>query len=637
MLILIATSESTIRGPTQKSMLATDQFLNKGRYRIVSTFGQDGSGATYEAYDTISNTNVVLKETVGNLGKVTTTSQMEAINLAFLGGAKTLTGISHESIVSVQDYFADIDRQYIVLEPVAGFDLTKFLEPDGERPALSDVLSWADQLLDALQYLHTRPTPIVHGDIRPENVKLTADSRVKLLTSCPHTDGTTNLITLAPSRSSDDGGVNYRPLEQLWDTLDTLSQRVILNHYDEESERWLLQPLSAATDLYSLGATLYCVLSGTVPPDALDRSIAALEGKPDPLTALAELNGRVPVEVSGVIMKSMSLRREDRFYSAVILRQILHAAAARVRERVAKDAPTVVTDLEPNQEAQPYPADVMERRLEIETEQLRLQQEREQLVKRRLELDAEMQSQKAEQERLEQETEEAREKFEQGRLAAEAERENLADEQRQREAAPEHEADAKQLTDTQTATETPLLDLDPVRTPSTTSGEISDLLEVPEVPVVNGTASSNLSERETEESFDFILPDSDYQSRGKWRLTAIAAALIVLAGASFGVWKTISSNSAATSTSVVAQPVSVPQQTEVQPPAADSQNLTDVTKPSTDETPSVAAVPETPSHDKGPKPVQLNAAQPKKQPAPGPAKTPPPKRAVTVDDLINDH
>ena len=66
-------------------MLANDQVLNKGRYRIVNTFGQNDSGGMYEAYDTVSNTNVVLKETIGSLGKVTTSSQMEAINSAFLG------------------------------------------------------------------------------------------------------------------------------------------------------------------------------------------------------------------------------------------------------------------------------------------------------------------------------------------------------------------------------------------------------------------------------------------------------------------------------------------------------------------------------------------------------------------------
>ncbi len=620
-------------------MLSNDQFVNKGRYRIVNTFEQDGTGGMYEAYDTVSNTTVVLKETVGSLGKVTTSSQMEAINSAFLGGAKTLTEIKHESLISVQDYFADIDRQYLVLEPVTGFDLKKFLEPGEQRPPLSDVLSWADQLLDALQYLHTLVTPIIHGDIRPENVKLTSNSTVKLLTSCPHTDSTP---------SSEDSGVNYRPLEQLWDGLDALSQRVILNHYDEESERWLLQPLSAATDLYSLGATLYCVLTGTVPPDALDRSIAALECKPDPLTDPAELNPAVPPEISDVILKSMSLRREDRFYSAVILRQILHTAAARVKEREAKELPDHL-DLQIIEESpkDDPPAGIQnllsaeERRLQIEAEQERLENERMQLEKRRLELDAEMEHQRAEQERMEREAEEARQKLDQHRLeAAEQERNHLENEQKQREKDEARELAAKIMAEKENEAEPALLELELVETPAVAAVDLSDLLDVPENSMPDENIAIDLSADNEKNTMDFEMPGSDYQaSSSKWRVPAIAVVVVLLAGAAVGIWKMTTSNSAAASTSVAAQPISIPQQTDIQPPVSDDRNSTEPTQSPAAQTPTVSTVPETVTPDKNTKPVQRNAVQDKatKPVAPAPAKTPAPKKAVTVDDLINDH
>ncbi len=630
-------------------MLSNDQFLNKGRYRIVSTFGQDGTGGMYEAYDTVSNTTVVLKETVGSPGKVTTSSQMEAINAAFLGGAKTLTEIKHKSLVSVQDYFADIDRQYLVLEPVTGFDLTKFLRPGEQRPELPDVLSWADQLLDALHYLHTRRTPIIHGDIRPENVKLTSDATVKLLTSCPHIDDSSSQITLAPIRLTDDSGVNYRPLEQIWDGLDALSQRVILNHYDEDSERWLLQPLSAATDLYSLGATLYCVLTGMTPPDALDRSIAALEGKPDPLASPAELNPAVPAEISDVIVKSMSLRREDRFYSAVILRQILHTAAARVKEREAKEIPVLNLDLniiqapttdDPSAGIQNL-LDAEARRLEIEAEQVRLENERQALEKRRLELDAEMEQQRGEQVRMERETEEPRQQLEQQQLAAaDQEREHLENEQKQREADQARELAAKVMAEKQDEADTALLELELVETPAVASVDLSELLEVPENSKPRENIAADLSVEDKNDTMDFGMTTGDYQPSGsRWRVPAIAVVVILLAGASVGIWKMTSSNSDAASTSVAAQPISIPQQTEVQPPAVDDQNSTEPTQSPAADPPTVAPVTETITHDKSIKPVQLNAAQDKakKPAAPAPAKTSAPKKAVTVDDLINDH
>ncbi len=594
-------------------MLATDQVLNKGRYRIVNTFKQDAGGGMYEAYDTVSNTNVVLRETVGSLGKVTTTSQMEAINLAFVGGARTLAESRHESLVSVQDYFADIDRQYLVLEPVADLDLAKYMDAGHDRPELTEVLSWADQLLDALQHLHSRPTPIIHGDLRPENVKLAADSKVKLLVSCPHVDADVNLITLAPIRSSEDGGVNYRPLEQLWDGLDALSQRVILNHYDEESERWLLQPLSAATDLYSLAATLYAVLTGTVPADALDRSIAALEDKADPLISLAEANPAVPDEVSNVIMKAMSLRREDRFYSAVILRQILHAATARVKEREQKTVP--VNEVSPPPDMPPMLSNSDAIQIEIEAEGNRLEQEKIALEMRQAELDAEVTAQKAEHEKLEREAADERQHLEQESKTAQDEAKKASD---------------LASKETSSALRNLSADLDE---------EDEDLLEVPKAPVPRSPITlASLPTQAAEKMSDFVMPDSDHEPSGsKWRLPAVAVAFVLIAAASFDIWKMSSGGSTAVSTSVSGQPALMPQQSEAAPPA-DTQKSVEPTQASVVDTQPLLSAPVTVT-DRSPKTAIPTTVQekPKKTPTPAPAKTPAPKKAVTVDDLINDH
>lgn len=345
-------------------MLANDQVLNKGRYRIVGNFGHKGAGGgIYEAFDTVSNTNVVLRETVGNNGVATSLSEMDAINDAFLDRAKTLSQIRHKSLVCVQDFFADIDRQYLVLEPVAGIELSTVMTTGAERPDVADVLSWADQLLDALQFLHSQKTPIVHGDINPDNVKLAPDSTVKLVISSDHSVAGENSINIASVRPDGEAGVNYRPLEQLWVGLDALSQRVILNSYDEGAEKGLLQPLSPASDIYSFGATIYAALTGLVPPDALDRSIAALEGKPDPLQNPSSVNGNVPPEIAEVILKAMSLKREDRHYSVVILRQVLRTAAVKVKEReagIVDDAPVqkaaTPVPTAPKQPTPPVPA-----------------------------------------------------------------------------------------------------------------------------------------------------------------------------------------------------------------------------------------------------------------------------------------
>ena len=71
-------------------MLTTDQVLGKGRYRIISNFTQDETGGLYEAYDTVNNSNVVLRETIGS-GGVMTPAQLDEINNSFAGEAKTLS------------------------------------------------------------------------------------------------------------------------------------------------------------------------------------------------------------------------------------------------------------------------------------------------------------------------------------------------------------------------------------------------------------------------------------------------------------------------------------------------------------------------------------------------------------------
>ena len=595
----------------------------------------------YEAYDTISNTNVVLKETVGNMGKITTSSQMEAINSEFLGRAKTLTEIKHGSLVSVQDYFADIDRQYLVLEPVTGVDLSMFLRPDEQRPALADVLSWADHLLDALQFLHTRQTPIIHGDIRPENVKLTSDSTVKLLTAHAYTDGASDIITHAPAQSPDNSGVHYRPLEQLWDGLDALSQRVILNHYDDASERWLLQPLSPATDLYSLAATLYGVLTGSIPADALDRSIAALEGKPDPLPDPSELDSAIPPEISDVIMKAMSLRREDRFYSAVILRQILRTAAFRVKERQAKDLeiptpghlvpPTEtyldesLSDISP---ADPSGSIAEERRREIETEQQLLEVERGQLEKRRLELAAEMELQKAEQARIEFEVEAANQKIE--------------DERQEAEARQARELAAKILADKETDIEAPLLELEPFGTAAEKTTESSETLDVPESPAGRSYLDTEADERNRDFVFSGFEEKTDGLSNRRAPLM-VGVAFVLLIVAIIGVWKFTSSESPSVSSSAAALQLNAPAQTEIQTPTVDDRDLTKPTQSVIAEPSLATSSPETietAAHEKVISkaiPQTISQEKIKKTAVPAPVKAPVAKKAVTVDDLINDH
>src|SRR5687767_14950070 len=161
-------------------MPATNELLQEGRYRI-QTASHSGDEKVFEAYDTVRNTNVVVREIPVKLNKVSTVSQRESLQLEFANYAKALTEIEHESLVHVHDYFSEIDRQYLVTEAVEGETLGDLLATNQKPFSVAEVTAWADELLDALNYLHTRKPPIVHRNINPSNLKLSASGRIKLV------------------------------------------------------------------------------------------------------------------------------------------------------------------------------------------------------------------------------------------------------------------------------------------------------------------------------------------------------------------------------------------------------------------------------------------------------------------------
>lgn len=322
---------------TPKNMPATNALLQEGRYRINNEFPHEGSGTVYDAYDTVSETNVIVKEIPVKLNKVATISQRENVNIAFADQAKVLTEIQHDSLLHIRGYFSEIGRQYLVMESVDGDDLQALLDRQKSCFPVSDVANWADQVLDALNYLHTFKTPIVHRNIRPENIKLNSNGKIKLM-SLGFADGDAQVNTANAENGSDGPGIAYSPLEQLWNGLDAASQKVITNKYDERSERILKEDLDARSDIYSLGATLYHLITARVPVDSLERSIEILEGRPDPLRSPNKVDPNIPPEISDVIFKALEIKREYRFDSAAIMRQVLKTALVRVKERETEEA-----------------------------------------------------------------------------------------------------------------------------------------------------------------------------------------------------------------------------------------------------------------------------------------------------------
>jgi serine/threonine protein kinase len=216
------------------------------------------------------------------------------------------------------------------MELIGGDDLADLLARRQTPFLLEDVLKWADQLLDALDYLHTLEMPVIHRDLKPQNLKLTARGKIKLLdfgiakgTDAQIANTITNKTFIAAT-------LNYSPLEQILPVLDPSVREFIIYSHGEKVGDILQQPTDARSDLYALGATLYHLSTAAVPTDVLKRTLEIWAGKPDPLPSPTAVNPNIPKAISDVLLKAMEVERENRFRSAEEMRKALsHAATAR--------------------------------------------------------------------------------------------------------------------------------------------------------------------------------------------------------------------------------------------------------------------------------------------------------------------
>jgi eukaryotic-like serine/threonine-protein kinase len=280
-------------------MLSPETIL-QGRYRIIRQLGQGGMGAVYEALDQRLDTTVALKETL---------FAEERLRKQFEREARLLARLHHQALPRVSDHFNEGDGQFLVMQYVAGDDLAAMLvQRNGPFPP-EEVLRWADQLCDALDYLHTQDPEIIHRDIKPQNLKLTARGQVVLL-DFGLAKGYAGQASVVTTSASIFGYTpNYAPLEQV-QGLGT----------------------DARSDIYALAATLFHLLTNVKPPDALSRAGALVNGQPDPLLPANKVAPQVSGAVASVLSRAMSQKRDDRFASAVLMREAFRVASVSGRE-----------------------------------------------------------------------------------------------------------------------------------------------------------------------------------------------------------------------------------------------------------------------------------------------------------------
>ncbi len=327
------------RSERKKIMLMVNEVIHD-RYRVIRQLGKGGMGAVYEAHDNVFDTTIALKEILLDLSKNTTPAQREMIKLAFEREGKILAKVNHEAFPHVRDYFQDNDRQFLIMELVDGDDFGELLEKRGEPFPVEDVMRWAEQLLDALDYLHTLNPPVIHRDIKPQNLKLTTRGKVKLLDFGIAKGNETQKNTTITNQTFVAATLHYSPLEQIYRVLDPTFREVIAYQFKDKAGEIMEQNADARSDIYALGATFYHLLTNTLPIDALKRSLEIWAGKPDPLVNAYALNPQIPPAVSETLHKAMDIEHARRFESADEMRSALREAfkTEQTREEEAKRA-----------------------------------------------------------------------------------------------------------------------------------------------------------------------------------------------------------------------------------------------------------------------------------------------------------
>ena len=290
-------------------MLAEGLVL-QNRYRVIKQLGQGGMGAVYEAVDERLDTTIALKETL---------FADERLRRQFEREARLLARMHHPALPRVSDHFGEGDGQFLVMQYIAGDDLAQMMAHKRGPFPPDQVLTWGDQLLDALDYLHTQDPQIIHRDIKPQNLKLTARGQIILL-DFGLAKGQAGEMSRAPTTASIFGYTpNYAPLEQI-------------------------QGLGTdpRSDIYALAATLYHLMTGVKPPDALSRAAALVNSQDDPLQPANEINSSVGPDVARVLARAMSQNREQRFTTAAEMRAALKGSAEVATLTSKAEAATVL-------------------------------------------------------------------------------------------------------------------------------------------------------------------------------------------------------------------------------------------------------------------------------------------------------
>ncbi|MBI5945425.1 MAG: SUMF1/EgtB/PvdO family nonheme iron enzyme [Chloroflexi bacterium] len=254
-------------------MLTKDQVLNE-RYRIQAVLGQGSIGTLYKARDERSQRDCAIREKLQKSGEAPKD---------FIPETGTLINLDHPHLGHVTDYFTIPNQgQYLVMDFVDGIDLGAVLTKSRGPLPVEQSVTWIRQVCDALIYMHSQNPPLIHGDIKPSNIRITPQ-------------GNAVLVDFGLKRFFND------------DTKNIAGMRRVTQHFAAPELYGTSDP-DSRSDIYSLGVTLFCMLTYRVPPISVDILAGNAKASPPAKT----INPSIPDSVNSALHRAMQLRRSGR-------------------------------------------------------------------------------------------------------------------------------------------------------------------------------------------------------------------------------------------------------------------------------------------------------------------------------------
>lgn len=250
------------------------------RYQIIKTIGEGGMANVYLARDTILDRNVAVKVLRGDL------ADDEKFVRRFQREALSASKLNHPNIVEMYDVGEDNGRYYIVMEYVQGKTLKSLVKKRGAL-TLPEVIDIMTQLSSAIMCAHD--SYIIHRDIKPQNVMILDDGRVKIMDFGIAMALNSNELTQTNSVM---GSVHYLPPEQANGSGSTIK-----------------------SDIYSLGILMYELLTGKVPFKGDNAVEIAIKQMKEPIPSICKQNPDIPQSVENIVLRACAKNPKNRYDS----------------------------------------------------------------------------------------------------------------------------------------------------------------------------------------------------------------------------------------------------------------------------------------------------------------------------------